>query len=203
MSCFVGNDVVDVADPAVRGAAGSERERRDRHLTEVETAAFPKLPARAARYLFWSLFAAKEAAYKAFVQAGVDTPRGGYRLLEVDLEDRRVLHRPSGRTASIARLESDRQRIHCVVTAGDPPERALLLCGISRVPRGGDASEEVREALGRGLAAHLGGDPQRWAVGERDGAPRLLESGRWIEASISLAHSGRFAAYSAYLPART
>ncbi|HEY7862052.1 MAG TPA: 4'-phosphopantetheinyl transferase superfamily protein, partial [Thermoanaerobaculia bacterium] len=117
MSCFVGNDVVDVADPAVRGAAGSaeDRERMARHLSEAEAAAFARLPARARRYLFWSLFAAKEAAYKALSQAGVDTPRGGYRLLEVDLEERRVLHRPSGQLASIARLESDRQRIHCVV----------------------------------------------------------------------------------------
>jgi phosphopantetheinyl transferase (holo-ACP synthase) len=206
VTCTVGNDVVDVADPAVRGAVGSDSVRQSariaRHLTDAEATRLRAHPARARRRLFWWLFAAKEAAHKAFAQAGHETPRGGYRLLEVDLDGGRVVHLPTGLAATIARFEADRRRIHCVVTAGDVPENALLLCGLRRVPSGRSPSEEARDALARGLANRFGGSPDRWAVGEKDGAPRLLEAGRWIDASISLSHSGRFAAYCAAVPAR-
>ncbi|MBE0557548.1 MAG: 4'-phosphopantetheinyl transferase superfamily protein, partial [Proteobacteria bacterium] len=58
----VGNDVVDLNEPDNRGKSGD-----DRFLGRVFTAEERELIARAAapNTLLWSLWAAKEAAYKA------------------------------------------------------------------------------------------------------------------------------------------
>ena len=187
-----GNDVLDLS-PALRAGRAPEAELdfRRRHLTDRE---------RSAGAPFWSLFAAKESAAKALAQAGIEVPRAAFRDLEADLDSRCVTHVPSGARALLALLEADARRVHCVAVFGDAGGAAPL-SGIREVPPGGDPGEEAREALIDLLvtAAPGPGGRARFAVGSRGGVPVVLESGSWRDWSVSLSHSGRFAASSLLL----
>ena len=190
---YAGNDVVDLSpDLRANRDSGAEREFRERHLTERE---------RSDTTPFWSLFAAKEAASKALAQAGIGVPPGAFRDLEVDLTALRVTHVPSGARARVSLLEADSDKVHCVAVYGQgetaPPPRSVVCV----VPPGGDPGEAAREAL-LDLAAAAAPGPggrERFAVGTRGGVPALLESGVWLNWSVSLSHSGRFAAASLLL----
>lgn len=187
---FVGNDVVDLASPALslRAAGGEDalRRWRQRHLTDREQAAAAS---------FWSLFAAKEAAWKAFAQAGIEGARGAFREFDVDLGRRTVRHLPSGLSAEIAQIDEGPDCVHCVVVLGETAAASLSFA-VFPVPAGVQAGEAAREGLVDLAAAALGGSRARFAVAWRNGAPALLEAGRWPEAGVSLAHSGRYAAAS-------
>jgi hypothetical protein len=186
---YAGNDVLDLApDLRANRASGAEREFRDRHLTARE---------RAGTAPFWSLFAAKEAAGKAFAQAGVAVAPGAFRDLEVDLAALCVTHVPSGARARVALLEADSDKVHCVAVCGQG-EAAAPLSLVCVVPSGVDPGDAAREAL-LDLAAAAAPGPggrTRFAVGTRGGVPAVLESGVWRDWSVSLSHSGRFAAAS-------
>jgi len=197
---FVGNDVVDLASPLldVRAAEddGTRREWIARHLTETERSSVLE----GAR--FWEIFASKEAASKAFEQAGVAVPRGAFRDLEVDLCRRRVTHGPTGSEAEIALLEQNADRIHAVVVFPADHGCEGLAARVERAASDADSSQAAREALARLLAdaAPRRGPAERYAVASRDGRPRVLEAGTWRDWSVSLSHSGRFVAVSALLP---
>src|SRR5262249_14669775 len=103
---LVGNDVVDLA---------AARERWDdsdarwiaRHLTRAELESLDIAPAEDRMRLFWSFFAAKEAASKAFAQAGIETPRGGFTCIEVDRNQARARDLASGKEAALLFPRSD------------------------------------------------------------------------------------------------
>jgi phosphopantetheinyl transferase (holo-ACP synthase) len=192
---FVGNDVVDLASPAVRLRAAADpsvsQRWRESHLTDSE---------QSGNASFWSLFACKEAAWKAFSQAGIAGAGDAFRAFEVDLGRFRVQHRPSGLCARIVRLRKGRSRVHCVVVfAGSELARSSELpisYAIVRVPADLDPGEAAREALVDLASAAFGGGRGRFAVAWKNGSPALLEAGRFLAASVSLSHSGRYAAAS-------
>ena len=191
---FAGNDVVDLAAPSLslraeEGPAAADR-WRTRHLTDRE---------RNAGGPFWTLFAVKEAAWKAFAQAGIRGTHGGFRDFEVHLGARRVEHRPSGLAAEIARLEGDGDRVHCVVVFQQTAAGRLTDAAV-RVPAGLSPGDAAREALLDLAARAFGGPRERFAVAWKNGAPALLEAGRFRDASVSIAHSGRYAAASLLCP---
>lgn len=190
---YAGNDVLDLApDLRAKRGSGAERDFRDRHLTGRE---------RAGAGPFWSLFAAKEAAGKAFEQAGVVVPPGAFRDLEVDLAALCVTHLPSGARARVVLLDRDSDKVHCVAVCGSGEGAAAPLSRVCVVPSGEDPGDTAREALldlAAGAAPGPGGRA-RFAVGTRGGVPALLESGVWQNWSVSLSHSGRFAAASLLL----
>ncbi len=193
----VGNDLVYLADPEISG-----HHLRSRFVERVCAAAERSRVARSdeALVLLWSLFAAKEAAYKAALKRRpglVFSPR----LFEVDARLRRVRYRD---LEMGLRLTRDPLWVHAVVICGDgDPGRAEA--GVERIPRGRHQSDAVRDLACRRVAGHLGLPEQRLAIerprepGARDGLapPRLLLDGRPAGIDISLSHDGPFAAFAA------
>lgn len=143
---------------------------------------------------FWRIFAAKEAAWKALVQAGVRVPDGAYRLLEFDAELNEIVCLPTGDRVRAEFAEDDSDKLHCVASLAAAP--AVVRRGVARLAAGADPSTSARESLIESLARERGLDAASLAVGEREGFPRILERGRWKDWSVSLSHAGRFVAFS-------
>lgn len=193
----VGNDLVYLADPEISGhhlrprfvervcAAGE----RDRLAVSDEPLV-----------LLWSLWAAKEAAYKA-----ASKMRPGLvfapRLYEVDAGMSRVRYRDS---AMALRLSRDPLWVHAVAIFGGG-YRGRPVTGAEPIPAGRHQSAAVRDLARRGVAAHLGLPVERLAIerppdpNARDGLgpPRLLLDGRPSGIDVSLSHDGPFAAFAA------
>jgi phosphopantetheinyl transferase (holo-ACP synthase) len=193
MRVAVGNDVVDLANAREREPL--EREWMERHLTpwERETLGVPSPVA------FWSIFSAKEAGYKAFAQLGISTPHGAFSMIEADLAASRVRHLPTGETAELLHLTVNSDCVHTVALfapGGEPAPSDTVLTGIAYVPETAEASDYARERLVGSIAGRLEVDAASLSIGNRDGIPRVLRSGRWEDWSVSLSHSGRLAAWA-------
>jgi hypothetical protein len=185
---LLGNDVIDLDDPDTRQAHRHPRARA-RVCTDAERAALEC--AADPRELYWSLFAAKEAAYKALVKLG-EQPGLGYRRLEVSLELDRVsfgAHRLGLRVVRGAGW------VHALAA----PVDARVASVVERADAGSDAA---RAALIR-LASRLLGVPPAELEVEREpleaswdgfAPPRLLRRGVALPVNVSLAHQGRFVA---------
>ena len=193
----VGNDLVYLADPHISG-----HHLRRRFVERVCDADERSRLARSGepRVLLWSLFAAKEAAYKAALKRRpglVFSPR----LFEVDAGMRRVRH---GDLEMRLRLKRDPLWVHAVTTCGEGAPGPSL-AAVERIPRGRHESDAVRDLACRCAAAHFGLPQRRLAIERppdpdaRDGRapPRLLLDGRPSGIDISLSHDGPFAAFAA------
>jgi phosphopantetheinyl transferase (holo-ACP synthase) len=182
----VGNDVVDLADPAI-----ARHHLRDRFIRRVCS---PDEAARvtSARTL-WSFFAAKEAAYKALVKLG-HAPGFAHREIRVDPDLRSVCWRDCRLELAIT---GDDESVHAVAwTPFDPPPRA-------RVAHAGEQEGQAARALVREMVAEALGCHADELVVVRDevpgawdgfGPPRIERAGAAVDADVSLSHDGRFAA---------
>ena len=189
----VGNDVVDLTDPAI-GRHHENARFVARVCSEDE-----RLRVSTARDL-WSLFAAKEAAYKALVKLG-GSPGFGHRaicvapdLASVTWGDRRLALRVTG----------DHEHVHAVAwTEGGQPIARVARAGAS----GRDESEGARAVLRRLVAEAIGCAPGELEVvrdlraGAWDGfgPPRIVRAGAPVDADVSLSHDGSFVAAAALL----
>lgn len=203
MRAFAGNDVVDLGDPARAEHFPEDAEGfAARHLALREREAYDALEPKDKFGWFWTRFAAKEAAFKAFDQAGLPTPRGGggYAVLEVSADARSVVHLPTGARATLAQFDETAERIHAVFfLEGEEGTQARLFHTIRALPAGADARDFVRDLL-VALAARAFEAPLSWfSPTTVEGRPRLLDRGRLTPFSVSLSHSGRFAAASLLL----
>lgn len=191
---YAGNDVVDLAHAREREPL--DRAWMERHMTAQERERFG-VPSSVA---FWSLFAAKEAAFKAFAQAGVGTPNGSFAMLEADLASSRVRHLASGETADLLHLTVNADCVHAVAwysPAGELGGSETVLTGIGYVPETSEPSDYARERLIASIAARLPGvSATGLEIASRDGIPRVVRSGSWQDWSVSLSHSGRLAAWA-------
>src|SRR5581483_1895206 len=138
---YTGNDVIDLREPLRRERfAGAGRPRRAdalwlaRHLGARELKRFPK-DGDGFRS-FWRIFAAKEAAWKALVQAGVRVPDGAYRLLEFDAELNEIVCLPTGDRVRAEFAEDDSDKLHCVASLAAAP--AVVRRGVARLAAGAD-----------------------------------------------------------------
>jgi phosphopantetheinyl transferase (holo-ACP synthase) len=201
-----GNDVIDLESPGIRDRfehGGDGEEWAGRHLTPRERASLGE-PARdaKARLRFWAHFAAKEAAYKALAQAGIDTPHQGYSLLEADLFMGRVVHLPTGASVEVRFTDDVPGMMHCVAVfrggrigdAGDPGD---VRWRVDRLPEGKDPSSYARERLVE-FVAESSDDirAEELAVTDVGGIPKVLRRGKVQDWGVSISHSGRFVAYS-------
>lgn len=190
----VGNDVVHLADPAI--ASHHEWARFvDRVCTDEE-----RLWVRAAadgRRLLWSLFAAKEAAYKAAVKLCGDTVFAPRRFA-VDPARARVRH---GDLVLFLSLDHGDEWVHAVAgTQLVVPVRA-----VARRPSLQAESAAARDLARREIAAHFGLPLAALAIDRpadaraRDGLgpPRLTCGGRLLPVDVSLSHDGPFVACAA------
>ncbi len=180
----VGNDVVDLGDPQI-----AEHHLRARFIERV-CAREEADRARGDKRALWSLFAAKEAAYKVLVKLG--QPVGfAHREIVVAEGWRSVAFR--GVRLDL-HLEGDDEHVHAVASLDAAPVSAVRHAT-------GDQSRAARalaaEVLARsGLHADLEivRDP---IIGAWDGygPPRVVSrAGEPIDADVSLSHDGRFVA---------
>jgi phosphopantetheinyl transferase (holo-ACP synthase) len=191
----IGNDVVDLTDPAIvrhhENDRFVERVCSDEERSRVATA----------RDL-WSLFAAKEAAYKAAVKLG-GSPGFGHRSIHVAAD----LASVAWRDLRLA-LEVTGGPDHVHAVAWTEGTRPLTRVVRTKGSRQGE-SERARTALRELLSAALGCPADEFEVvrdaspGSWDGygPPRVLHAGAKIDADVSLSHDGHFVAVAAILGA--
>ena len=183
MSRKVGNDVVDLDDLAI--AQTHLRARFvERVCADSERARFAVAPEP--RTLLWSLFAAKEAAFKVVSKLG-PRPVFAHRLFIVSPDSRSVRY---GALRLPLWLERGDGWVHALVSTED----AKPLGGVE-LARSADLSAAAREFVLRAL--NLGGQVVRDPIaGSWDGygPPRLTAD---PERDLSLSHDGRFVAYGA------
>jgi phosphopantetheinyl transferase (holo-ACP synthase) len=185
----VGNDVVDLDDPAILG-----HHRRERFVSRV---CAPEERARVASALdLWTLFAAKEAAYKALVKLG-HAPGFGHREILVSEDGRSVSWRGHVLTSAVT---SRNGYVHAIAwSASAPRPRA-------RVARARSPESEAARALLKELLAttthHVASEfevvrdplPGGW---DGLGPPRVEVGGTPLDVDVSLSHDGRFVAAAA------
>jgi len=193
---LVGNDVVDLDDPAI-----ATHHVRDRFVHRVchESERAELARADDPKTLLWSLFAAKEAAFKIVAKLDPKVPFAHSQFVVAkDLSV--VVYRE--RSFSL-RVETTIARVHAVASSG--PDRPL-----SAVERADDmdASVAARELLCRSVAARI-----RCVASELEivraplpgswtgyGPPELVfRDGRALHADVSLSHDGRFVACAAHI----
>jgi phosphopantetheinyl transferase (holo-ACP synthase) len=190
---FVGNDVVDLAD--ARAACA----HRDRRFVERVCGADEIVRAKSPREL-WTLFAAKEAAYKALVKLGVD-PGFRHRAIRVAADRQSVAYGDTRLALSVADGE---EYVHAFAWtgAGTPMARVAQNDG-----RETDEGSRARALLCAMVAAAIGCEADELAVvrdpavGAWDGygPPRVERASVGVGADVSLSHDGRFVAAAAVL----
>lgn len=189
----MGNDVVDLLDRPRASARHRERFIQ-RVLAESERSFFS---ARGSpEPLLWSLFAAKEAAFKVVCKLG-PPPVFAHRKFVVadDLGSVRYAEW----TLQLA-LDADAERVHAVCATFAPVPRGR----VERVGAGEDLSAAARALLLREVSARVGcatealevvrePDPRRW---DGLGPPRVLCGGAVLPLDVSLSHDGGFVAWA-------
>lgn len=201
----VGNDVVDLKDPENIG-----KSRDDRFLCRVFTAGERELIASVPSpdTLLWSLWAAKEAAYKAVSSADpavCSIPRRYRVVLEAEDATRKIVRlagkviTPRGELVLEVTVSAD--WVHALAAGAE--EALKRLCQRVKRLEGGkgavNPSAFVRGALLREIARRLDcpvGDLSVVKNPDGLGAPRVLFRGELLAAEVSLSHDGRFAAFA-------
>jgi phosphopantetheinyl transferase (holo-ACP synthase) len=188
---LVGNDVVDLDDAAITSshlrARFVERVCHARERARVASALEPKV-------LLWSLFAAKEAAFKVVVKRGPvvfahrrfvvaeDLGSVGFEGLELRL-----------------RVQVTGACVHAVAWLGAAPTSSEVVCIGLREDPGRVARKALLASFGEvdGLEVVREPVPGAW---DGYGPPRVRRSGFWLPVDVSLSHDGRFAAYAVGAP---
>jgi hypothetical protein len=192
MRAVVGNDVVNLTDPAI-----AEHHTRARFLSRV--CASDELARVETALDLWTLFAAKEAAYKALVKLDC-SPGFGHRCIRVDPGLRVVRWRGHELDLSVV---SDGSHVHAV--AWSPPARSPLAT-VGRAEAGGDGARTLLREL---VANAIGCRADELEVvrdlvaGSWDGfgPPRVHRGGMRVDVDVSLSDDGPFVA-AAMLEAR-
>ena len=200
----VGNDLIDLKDSENIGKSGDER-----FLGRVFTVAERESIARASSpdTLLWSLWAAKEAAYKAVSRADpaiCSIPRRYPVFLEPEGAARKSgwtgkVITPRGEVACEVAVSAE--WVHALA-AGSEDALHRIFRRVRRLSSGngaGDPSAFVQGALLREIASHLDcfvGDLSVVKNQDGLGAPRVLFRGDLLAAEISLSHDGRYAAFA-------
>jgi phosphopantetheinyl transferase (holo-ACP synthase) len=199
MLAHVGNDVVYLADPDI-----AEHHERDRFVDRVCSAAEADRVRRSDRPgpMLWSMFAAKEAAYKAVIK---EFPGIAFapRLFSVSADLTAVCYRDLELALQIERggEKGEIQWVHAVASGPG----ATPIGGVGLRPDDVHESDAVRAFACRSIAGELRVAGARLAIerplskAARDGLgpPRLLLDGRPSDIDISLSHDGPYVAYAA------
>jgi len=212
----VGNDVVDLNEPDNKGKSGD-----DRFLGRVFTAEERGLIARTAApdTFLWSLWAAKEAAYKA-VSGGdpggdqlsvcsiprrypvhLDAESTGTKAAAAGAEDRLTGRVITPRGAVVLCITVTEDYVHALA-AGSDADFAGIIQRVDRmdeVGNPGDPSAFVRGQLLTEISRRLDCPLDNLTVRKEpsaSGPPRVFLRDRPLAAEISLSHDGRFAAFA-------
>jgi phosphopantetheinyl transferase (holo-ACP synthase) len=170
----------------------AESHAKERYVARVCTEAERERLSRAVdkKVSFWSLFAAKEAAYKVAAKLGLR--RGfAHKLFEVAEDQKSVWFGELELTLSVSVAGS---QLHALAWTGEQPK-----WGVALVADEARAGEVAREAL---LAA-LGGEQallveRKSAPGSWDGyaPPKVMRGDQELPVDVSLSHDGKYAAWA-------
>jgi phosphopantetheinyl transferase (holo-ACP synthase) len=187
----VGNDVVDLTDPAI-----AEHHTRISFLSRV--CAADEMARVATALDLWTLFAAKEAAYKALVKLGI-SPGFAHRDIRVDPALRKVHWLDHELELSVT---SDENHVHAV--AWSPPARPPIAMVARADAQGGGARKLLCELVAGTLGCmtselEVVRDPVAGAW-DGFGPPRVNRGGIAIDADVSLSDDGPFVAAAVFGP---
>ncbi len=203
-----GNDVVDLKGPLLRenfsdDLGEADPEWLERHLTKKELAYLAEQGPAALFRTFWKFFCAKEACHKALGRAVITVPNGAFHEIEVDLFRRKAVHIPTGLQLDVRFTDDDAEKLHCVAVLrggfiGDDETEGDVLWSVAEVPPGTSPGAFVREHALEFIAGVNDeiGNPAKLALTDEYGLPGVLWRGKPQDWSLSLSHSGRFAAAS-------
>ncbi|HJO23565.1 MAG: 4'-phosphopantetheinyl transferase superfamily protein [Myxococcota bacterium] len=186
---MLGNDVVDLADPEVRGGPAHPRfdarvfSPPERRALESESA-----PNR----LRWTLWAAKEAAYKLAVKRDPNAIFAASRfVVRLDGASHGQVAHPGGCVAVTLDVRDD--TVHAVArdTAASEVVIGLASCADST-----DASAAVRHLAVHDVASRLGVTQSDLQLGRRGRIPTLSLRGSDRHLDLSLSHHGRYVAFA-------
>ena len=193
---LIGNDVVDLHDPESR--PGAIHNRFDaRVFTFDERKALSD--SASAHELRWTLWAAKESAYK--VAKKLDP---AVRFLPRDFVVRRitegravVMHETGPFDVRLRRTDEWVGAVATLTAANAPWTHRPITAGIERleVP-GADPSQTVRELACAALALRMNLPPGQVLIAAARGIPVASWRNRRLPVDLSLSHHGRFVAWA-------
>lgn len=191
---MVGNDVVDLNDP--EAAVEGLNPRFDQRVFSVEERS--RLATSGDAHVFrWTLWAAKESAYKLAKRNDPET-RFEHSLFEVNLAEEgpgTVRHGEWSCAVAVGRRGS---AIHAIATPRDC-DRTRVVSGLGPIDEGDDPRVRVRELATTAIARHLKIEPTGVMIttgADRVPVPRV--DGEPV-GFLSLSHHGAFAAF-AWMP---
>ncbi len=198
---MIGNDVIDLQDPECR-AEGRHARFDERVFGAGERARIAAAGAGDAERLRWTLWSAKESAYKA---ARKELPGMAFvpaRLVaRLDGEPGQATRATVclGRRRYCVHLVAGAQYVHAVAHGMDEPCEwpCVALQGEPAEPAA--PSEAVRRLAIAELAPRLGVEPAELSIRRRGRVPILCLRGRPVPADLSLSHHGRFVAFACRL----
>ena len=203
-----GNDVIDLKSPLLRENFSDDLTQADgewleRHLTKRELAYLGEQGPAALFQTFWRFFCAKEACHKALGRAIIVVPNGAFHEIEIDLFRRKATHQTTGLQLDLRFTDNDADKLHCIAVLrggyiGDDEAEGDALWSVAEVPQGASPGAFVRELALDFIASTNDeiGSASRLALSEQGGLPTVLWRGKPQDWSLSLSHSGRYAACS-------
>ncbi len=191
---MVGNDVVDLGDREVlEGPAHPGFDARVFTPGERDLLA----GSRDADRTRWTLWAAKEAAFKLARKLDpsvVFSPRR-FKVLPTAPGRAQVLH--SGRRLAV-RIAEAGKALHAVAFEPRSPG-PMLLFGVEALRRGSDPSRAARALAARALIEELGVRRRSLRFGRRGRVPTVRVEGSETGLDVSFSHHGRFVAFACQL----
>lgn len=193
---MVGNDVVDLDDPET--AAEGLNPRFDARVfsnDELERIA----AAEDSRRLRWTLWAAKESAYKLCKRKDA-TAIFAHARFETALDDSGHGYVRLGDWTCAVQVTCQMAQIHAVATAEYDDRKRVVSC-VQKISRENDPSLKVRRLAIESVARSIGIDRESVTITTgADRVPRLHLDGS-IHGFLSLSHHGSLVAF-AWMPAR-
>ena len=207
-SC-AGNDVIDLKSKAShrrfyqKDSTEIDMEYVESILCQEELESLVKKSKKKQYKIFWQMFAAKEAAYKALAQAEIFTPHGtkGYRSLKVNLRKKYVSFEPYDHRVGI-RFDMNEDYIHCLAVyrggwVGDKFSAGNVLSEVRELPEKESKWEYKRELLKDMLVEKY---PEfihsKLDIQYENDIPVVYYSGKFLDAGLSFSDCGRYVAVS-------
>ena len=193
---MVGNDVVDLrdrdTDPSTLSARFDQRVFAEDELALLSGSTAP-VPLR------WTLWAAKEAAYKLIVKRDPETIFSPSRFRVSLCEDGESGFVDAGGRVVPVRIRREEGAIHAVALATSSPKD--LMVGALRVQQGGggdagDLGLAVRKLATSRIADRLQVDPGEIEIRKRGRVPEVFINGARASFDLSLAHHGEVVAFA-------